>query len=450
LGPIGQRTDELAARLKSFDSTVRARAIRELVSLADKGIVPLPPEAEVANMHCHSFFSYNARGHSPTSLAWLARRRGIKLMGIVDFDVLEGVDEFLEACELIGVRGSAGMETRVYLPEFADRVVNSPGEPGVAYHMGVGFTTSQAPQTVAPILDDIRQRADRRNRQMVLRVNDYLDPVAIDYDQDVLPLTPGRTATERHMVIAYVEAAERTVSDTVGYWADKLDMERAQLADLTDHVPPLRKLIRAKLMKRGGVGYVQPGPKTFPTVDALHTLIEGCGALPCAAWLDGTSEGEQAIEELLELMIRNGVIALNLVPDRNWNLVDPEQKRVKLQNLYHVVELAQELALPLNVGTEMNSRGRPVVDNFDAPELAPVRRPFLDGAYFVYGHTAMERELGLGYQSTWAKGYLPSRRERNAFYTKIGRTVRPGQPGLGNLVDAGSAMRPDEILGRLE
>jgi hypothetical protein len=52
-------------------------------------------------------------------------------MGIVDFDVLDGVDEFLDACELVGVRGSAGIETRVFLPEFATREINSPGEPGV-------------------------------------------------------------------------------------------------------------------------------------------------------------------------------------------------------------------------------------------------------------------------------------------------------------------------------
>ncbi len=28
----------------------------------------------VANMHCHTFFSFNAYGHSPTSLAWLGRQ----------------------------------------------------------------------------------------------------------------------------------------------------------------------------------------------------------------------------------------------------------------------------------------------------------------------------------------------------------------------------------------
>ena len=55
--------------------------------------------------------------------------------------MLDAVDEFLAACDLAGVRGSAGIETRVFIPEFATREINSPGEPGVYYHMGIGFTS---------------------------------------------------------------------------------------------------------------------------------------------------------------------------------------------------------------------------------------------------------------------------------------------------------------------
>ena len=197
-------------------------------------------------------------------------------------------------------------------------------------------------------------------------------------------------------------------------------------------------------MKRGGVGYVQPGPDTFPTVDEFHQLILACGALPCATWLDGTSAGEEAIEELLELLIGKGVAAINIVPDRNWNIADPAAKRLKVQKLYEVVEVAQKFDLPLNVGTEMNAFGQKLVDDFDAPELAPVRQAFMDGAYFIYGHTVLQRRAGLGYQSDWAQQYLPSRRERNQFYTTIGKHVPPGDS-----VEIDATMSPDEILLKL-
>jgi hypothetical protein len=444
-----QRITDLEPQLQDFDPHVRGKALAELVSLAERGAISLEPEAEVANMHCHTFFSFNAYGHSPASLAWLARRRGFKLLGGVEFDVLDGVDEFLDACELVGVRGSAGIETRVFLPEFATREINSPGEPGVLYHMGIGFTTSKVPDEAAAILADLRQRAARRNRGLVDRVNAYLDPVRVDYERDVLPLTPAGNATERHIVVAYVRAAERTAPNPVRFWADRLDVPLDQVEALLSDAPRFQNLIRARLMKRGGVGYVQPGHDTFPSVDEFHRMILACGALPCAAWLDGTSAGERAIEELLELLIGKGAVALNIVPDRNWNVADPEVRRVKLQNLYDVVRLAQDLALPLNVGTEMNSYGQKLVDDFDVPELAPVRESFIDGAYFVYGHTVLQRALGLGYQSTWAQAHLPSRRERNDFYTRVGRRVPPGKPGVALLQSLDPAMSPAEVLSRL-
>jgi len=412
---------ELEARLNDFDPQVRRTALQELAALAGEGAIPLPPEMEVANMHCHTFFSFNAYGYSPSALAWLARKHGFKLMGIVDFDVLDGVDEFLQACDLLGVRGSAGMETRVYIPEFSTREINSPGEPGIFYYMGIGFTSSQVPDAVAHVLTALKQRARRRNLDIIERVNDYLAPVTIDYEQDVLPLTPAGNPTERHIVMAYAIAAARMLPSPAHFWAAKLGLRVEQTTELMGDVPAFHNLIRARLMKRGGVGYVLPSLDMFPTVEEVNELILACEALPCATWLDGTSEGEQAIEELLELLTGKGVVALNIIPDRNWNIADEGVKRVKLQNLYHVVRLAQELNLPLIVGTEMNSPGQKIIDDFDAPELQPVRQAFLDGAYFIYGHTLMQRTQGRGYQSRWAREHFPSRRQRNEFYIQAGR-----------------------------
>ena len=447
--PINEHIANLEAKLNDSSLDVRTQALAELASLAKRGGVLLEPETEAVNMHCHTFFSFNAYGHSPTSLAWLAKRHGFKLTGIVDFDVLDGVDEFLAACDLVEMRGSAGIETRVFIPEFVTREINSPGEPGVYYHMGIGFTSSRVPETVTPILADLGQRATNRNQDIIDRVNAHLGPVTIDYALDVLPLSPGGTPTERHIVVAYVQAAEQTVPDLVGFWAGKLDLEPDAVGMLIRDTAKFQNTIRAKLMKRGGVGYVQPGPGTFPSVEAFHQLIVACGALPCAAWLDGTSAGEQAIEELLDLLIDKGVVALNIIPDRNWNIADHEIRRAKVRNLYDIVQLAQELALPLNVGTEMNSFGQRTVDDFESPELAPVRKAFVDGAHFIYGHTVMERALGLGYQSAWAAALLPSRRERNDFYTTIGYQVPPGRDHFVRVGQLDPTMSPVDILSQL-
>jgi hypothetical protein len=440
--------ERLERELDDLNPETRARALARLVALAAQGEVDLPPERAAANMHCHTFYSYNGYGYSPTGLAWLGRKLGLQAMGIVDFDVLDGVDEFLGACDAVGLRGSAGMETRVFVPEFAEREINSPGEPGIFYHMGIGFTSGKAPEGVAHILDGMRARAEQRNRGLIERVNAYLDPVAVDYTRDVLPLTPAGNATERHITVAYADVAARTVDDPAAFWSGKLDLPQAQVAQAIEDPPLLHNLIRSVLMKQGGVGYVEPDYRSFPSVEEVNALVVACGALPCATWLDGTSAGEQNEEELLRLLIDKGVVALNIVPDRNWNLADPQEKRLKVRNLYAVVELAAALDLPLNVGTEMNKVGLKLVDDFDAPELAPVGRAFLDGAMFIYGHTAAQRALGLGFQSAWAQSELSTRAERNAFYTALGCRVPPGQAGLERLRGVGVGS-PEDIVGEM-
>lgn len=447
--PATDAPDRLAgleARLNGFDPAARAAALAELAAEMHAGAVPLAPPADLANMHAHTFFSFNAYGYSPSALAWLACKQGYRGVGIVDFDVLDGVDEFLDACALLGVRGSAGMETRVFIPEFATREINSPGEPGVYYHMGIGFTTGQVPPEAAPILADLRQRAGHRNRLVIERVNSYLAPVCIDYAADVLPLTPAGNATERHIILAYLLAAERSQPDLPAFWAAKLNLAPGEVTALLHDSPKFQNLVRTKLMKRGGPGYVEPTPTTFPTVQEVNRLTVACGAIPCAAWLDGTSQGEQDIVELLELLIRQGVAALNIVPDRNWNIADPAARKVKIQKLYEIVRLAAELDLPLNVGTEMNSFGQKLVDDFSVPELLPLRQAFLDGIHFIYGHTVLQRSLAIGCSSPWAAAHFPERRARNRFYTEAGYRIPPHAASIEKLKALGPAASPDEIL----
>jgi hypothetical protein len=439
--------EELEGKLNSFKLSERSQALAELLSQVRKGILTTQPERDVANMHCHTFYSFNAYGYSPSGLVWMAKKRGFPLLGIVDFDVLDGVDEFLDASFSSGVRASAALETRVFLPEFATREINSPGEPGVYYYMGIGFTTSQAPEEAAAVLADMCERATQRNRVMIDRINAYLSPVCLDYERDVLPLTPAGNATERHILEAYTRAAAAQWTDPTSFWAEKLKLTVEQTTEQMQNMPGFQNTIRARLMKRGGVGYAQPGPGSFPSVEEVNGMIEACQALPCATWLDGTLPGEQAMEELLELLISKGVVALNIVPDRNWNIADPDTRQMKVNKLYEVVALAQKLDLPLNIGTEMNTYGQKLVDDFHQPELAPVRQAFLQGAYFIYGHTIMQRTLGLGYQSAWAKSHLPIRRARNDFYTRIGLQTPATPEGITRLKRMSPNADPAEFLG---
>jgi hypothetical protein len=443
-------TSGLEKSLSDFNPFIRQQVIADISRQVNAGSIEVEAEKMAFNLHCHTFFSFNAYGYSPSGLAWLAKKKGFKALGIVDFDTLDGVSEFLDSCETLGVRGSAGIETRVFIPEFSTREINSPGEPGVCYHMGLGFTSTTVPPAAVAMLNKLRQRANQRNREMISRINQYLEPVNLDYDLDVLPLTPAGNATERHMLTAYIRLVEKQVPDAVKFWSKALGQTPEQIQGIIQDPAKISNLIRSKLMKRGGVGYTQPGPSTFPGIEEFHSLITACGALPCFAWLDGTSSGEKDIKELLDLVVSRGVVITNVIPDRNWNISDPEQRRLKVQNLVDFVHLAQEMDLPVNVGTEMNSPGNKLVDDFDVPEMLPLYPVFLDGAYFIYGHTLMQRHLGCGYQSVWAKSYFPGRHERNAFYTRVGRLTPPGKIGVEFFTKIDHNYSPEDIVSKLE
>ena len=429
---------ELAVALDSFSPDVRRKALSGIIEAEGMPTAVVPE----ANLHAHTFFSYNPYGYSPSHYAWLARKRGLMVAGIVEFDVLDGLDEFRAAGRTLGLKTCVGIESRVFVSEFGDQEINSPGEPGIAYHMGVGFTTTALEKGAAKFLEGMRNSAEQRNRALTSRVNAHTSPIELDYDKDVIPLTPKGNAIERHICLAYASKAAAHFSndkDLAAFWSDKLGGSVADL-DLPDG-PKLQALIRSKTMKQGGVGYVQPDSGSYPKMADMNRFSLAAGAIPTMTWLSGTSPAEQAIEQLMAAGMASGTAALNVIPDRNFT---PGVKDEKLQNLYDVVALAEEKGLPVVAGTEMNSPGSKLVDDFESAELKPVVPAFLRGAHIVYAHTVLQEKGGMGYLSEWAEGSFKDVFEKNILFEKLGRAIDPLRED--HLGEADSAMSPDQVL----
>ena len=274
------------------------------------------------------------------------------------------------------------------------------------------------------------------------RVNKYLSPVELDYGADVIPLTPAANPTERHMCLAYARKAKALFgdqNDLSRYWTEKLgvDAEPLSLPEGRD----LLNTIRQKTMKKGGVGYVQPDTGSFPTIHKMNEFILSAGGIPTHTWLNGLSDGEKDMENLLGVAMSTGAAALNVIPDRNYA---PGVKDEKLTNLYRVVDLAEKLDLPLVMGTEMNSPGQKFVDDFDSAELAPLAGVFGKGAHIVYAHSVLQRAAGLGYIGDWAKNHFKTTADKNAFFETVGEKLQPAlQDTLAGLNDNSE---PQEIL----
>ncbi|MFZ4394764.1 MAG: hypothetical protein ACOYOU_03965 [Kiritimatiellia bacterium] len=429
----------LEERLNEFDPRVRRDSLEALLSVT--GRQPPGNSGENVNMHCHSFFSYHASGWSPARIAWACHRQGLYAAALCDFDVLDGLDEFLRAGLTLGLRTAVHLETRAFVSDMARLDINSPGEPGVAYIMGAGFVSKPATDTPQGRgLTQFREGARIRNEALINRINEKLPAIRLQYAQDVLPLTPLGVATERHIIRAYAAKGRQAFADSrarAAFWAPLLKRTAEECQTLEGDDAKFEEAVRGALAKRGGIGYTQPDASTFPPVEEFIAWVSSCEAIPTIAWLDGTSTGEADCRALLGLLRDKGCGALNIIPDRNWNIAKPQERDVKVAKLHEIVRIAADLDLPINIGTEMNRLGLPFADELEGPVLRQHGEVFLQGAQIMVGHTLLARYAAAPYLGARAEAEFPRRKARNRFYANIGATPPLTHDMADGLLDAG-------------
>ena len=414
---------KLELELNNFNRKIRFDALNKLELEFTKGNIQTQTARNWVNLHCHSFFSYNGYGMSPSALVWKAKLLGLDMIGLVDFDTLDGIDEFHQAGKILNIKTIASMETRVYLPNYLDHEINSPGEPGIAYHMISGLISSSISNKQDRLFSsDLLKKSDIRNKSIVSRMNKILPEIELEYDLDVLSLTPNNNPTERHICEAYRIKAEKIFPDSdirFNYWSNAAECNDIVFKNVIHNKVLLEAAIRKYFMKQGGVAYQQPTPDNFPKLVDLNNHALKLNGIPVMAWVDGMSPAENNIKELIEYHISQGTKALNIIPDRNYNIKDKPLKKKKVKKLYEIVEIAEMYDLPIMVGTEINAPGLKFVDDFNSPELLPLLPIFRKGAEIFYGHTLEQLKNGNGYCSEWSNERFSTLEEKNKYYMKI-------------------------------
>lgn len=417
--------DKLESNLNDFNNQIRLDSLNQLKYLLSQGEVLTNPTNNWINLHCHSFFSYNGYGMSPSSLVWKAKLLGLNMMGLVDFDTLDGIDEFHQAGKILNIKTVASLETRVYLPNYLEQEINSPGEPGIAYHMISGLTTSSITESEDKLFSkSLLDKSHIRNKTIVTRINSIIPEVGLVYDRDVLSLTPNNNPTERHICEAYRKKAENIFPDEksrMKFWLNVSKHIETGFDETFHDIVKLEAFIRKTFMKQGGAAYQQPSPENFPTLSEVNSHAIKLHGIPVMAWVDGMSSAENKIKELIDYHVSQGTKGLNIIPDRNYNLKDKKLKKIKLRKLYEIVEIADSYDLPIMVGTELNTPGLKFVDDFNSPELSPLLPIFVKGAEIFYGHTLEQEKNGHGYCSEWSERHFNTTTERNDYYIKVAK-----------------------------
>ena len=131
----------------------------------------------------------------------------------------------------------------------------------------------------------MRRTAEQRNRDLIARVNAFMRPVELDYEKDVLPLTPKGNATERHICEAYERKAAKMFPDPRSapkFWQEKLGDCPGRERQVAGADPRQDDETRRRRLRAAGQGIVpadgrhepvRPGSGRDPDVDVARRHV---------------------------------------------------------------------------------------------------------------------------------------------------------------------------------
>lgn len=340
-------------------------------------------------MHTPHSFSYFS---SVPELVNRASEENIRILGINDFNTIEGFQEFTRLCGEKNIIPSYGIEVMaINTPDQEKGVlVNDPGNPGRVYLCGKGIPFPPAPdEFTLALLERIKAESRKRMAETVKKLNEFFlelgIPVSLSFDE-IEEKTASGWVRERHVA---KNLAEKILgSGSPAPIIKKLIGEEDE--SIKDDFPLLQKQLRSKLLKSGQRAYVRESEGAFLSMDEAKKLFLSLSAIPVYPILaDGAGEPtdrENDPEALSEWLFSLGYHAVEFIPHRNTVAV-----------LSKYAETLSEKGFIVTAGSEHNSPEhlplKPIAK--DSHELPlNLEKIFWEGCCAVAAHQS-QREEGL-------------------------------------------------------
>jgi hypothetical protein len=332
------------------------------------------------NTHIHTPWSFSSF-ESIEQAARLAREQDIRVLGISDFNTIDGFDEFSSACAASGVYPLYNIEFIAF--EDADRTAgkrwNDPQNPGVMYICGKALAHP------AVFSDDSRNKlrslwkgTQDQIWKVVNKLNDHLGtvsvPVHLDYNT-IRSQYARNTVRERHVVRALLDALRERYRDPEELRGVLRSIygDRSSVIDLADDVA-LQNQARGKLLKAGAPAFIPEEPSAFLTVSDVRGIVLDGGGIPCYPVLaddkGGLGEYESDVNALCDELRRRHFHAVEFIPARN-----------SFDHLKNYARVLRTSGFCVTFGTEHNT-----------PDCAPMTPSARSGAAFDDELLAMSYE----------------------------------------------------------
>lgn len=317
----------------------RIAALREIKMLIDTGKLTISAGEGYTNNHVHTKYSFSP--YSPAQAVWAAYKSGLKTVGIIDHDAVNGAMEFVESGRILGIATTVGFEIRTDWSgtKLSGRIINNPDQKSCAYICAHGLPHTQI-EKADSFLGVIRKARAKRNIAMVERLNEMMSifNISIGYDTDVLPLSYaefGGEVTERHLLFTLGLKMIENVgkgAKLIAFLSEKLKIpldqkQRAYLGNIQNefYEYDLLNILKSRFIT--GI-YIDAGREEIVPVLKAVAFIKKIGAIPTYCYLGnvkasptGDKREQKFEDEFLEDLFAEckiiGFDAVAFTPSRN-------------------------------------------------------------------------------------------------------------------------------------
>ena len=309
------------------------------------------------NAHIHTPYSFSSFFDMEQAFK-MAVDEDVKVLGINDFYVTDGYDEFSDLARKHKIYPLFNIEAigLSKVMQIKGIRVNDPANPGRVYICGKGLNypvTLEAKSKEA--LEGVKAESQRQIVEMIYKLNAWLRDVGVDfmfsYD-NIRSRFARRLVRERHIAQALRTAIfER-------YDNDEARIEVLQKiygglpvgVDIND-AAALENELRNNLLKAGKKAFVPEDEKAFLSIEQICKIIIKAGGIPCYPVLlddaaGNITEFESDKERLYESLKKLGIRCIELIPHRN-----------KLEIMEPFVRYFYEKGFVVTFGTEHNAPG---------------------------------------------------------------------------------------------
>lgn len=307
------------------------------------------------NAHVHTPYSFSSF-ESIEQLFHMAVNDHIHILGINDFNVTDGYDEFYENAIKNKIFPLFNIEFIGLIKElqYKNIRVNDLNNPGRIYISGKGLRYPVSfDLNYKKILDEIISGSQVHVKCMIDKVNQWFNQSSVNIKLEYLNIKKSYAkefVRERHIAKAIRFEVLKNYPDEKKQKDifTKIFDNKFPKSKLTD-IPSLENEIWGNLLKAGGKAYVEEDEKLFLDIETLINIITNAGGIPCyPVLLDDISgnftEFEVAYNNLSDKLKELNIACIELIPYRN-----------DFESLKTFVKFFNEKGFVILFGTEHNT-----------------------------------------------------------------------------------------------